>query len=226
MYKFIDEIKDENERIKQIRLQSSKGFDGYFNKCMIQDLLLYQELLQKCCFKIITPEQSVLAYAKESHERVCNTVLEAIYKRDFQRKTDKIKYNDVENNMKLGNIYIKIHDTDISLNDNSKKRSRPDDSSLVYIFIPKNFNKYQFEELKKSISTIKKYDDNFIKQAYGIIHYLDYDLDERVCYVDNGIYEFLGDKNNPGIAKDYIKDIQILPEEEIIISQSNIEIER
>ena len=114
-------------------------------------------------------------------------------------------------------IYIKIHDTDISLDETPRKETRQEDSSLVYIFIPKHFNRYQFEELKRSISIIKKYDDRFIKQAYGIIYYSNFEEDERVCYVDDKIYYFLGDENTPGIAKGFIKEVPILPEEEIII---------
>ena len=67
-----------------------------------------------------------------------------------------------------------------------------------------------------------KMDDIFIKQAYEIIHYLDYDLDERKCCVGDGIDDFWGNENNPGIAKEYIKDIPILPEEEIIVSPPNV----
>ena len=226
MYKFIDEIKDKKERIEQILLQTSEGFDGYFNKCMIQDLHLYQEIPRKSCFKIITPQQSVMAYAKESHERVCNAVLETMYKINFQGKDYKTKNNDLENNIKLGNIYIKIHDTNTSLKEDSKKEDIPQETSFVYIFIPEFFNKYQFEELKKSILTIKKYDERYIKQAYAIIHYIDFEIDDRNCYVDDKIYDFLGDYKNPGIAQKYIKDVPILSEENILIGSLSKEEER
>ena len=129
--------------------------------------------------------------------------------------------------MKLGNIYIKMYDYDVSTQKRNFlkniffdfKKLFSDLFSYVLIMVPENFNQYQIDELRKTIEEIKKYDKYFKTQDIGIIHYLDYELNDKICYELEEIQKFL-DKIN-GDANKFIKEVEINPNEKVIVDTRN-----
>ncbi len=218
MYKFIDEIDDPKEIEEQIKIQHNAGIDGYFKKEMIKDLPLYQKVYEKRSLEIITPQQTIFVFGKKEHEPICIPLLEYLYGREFRRKPNEKKYhNDLESNMMLGNIYIKLHDNDVELDKSDNQEHRVNYlTGFCYLYFPKTFSIYQFKSALSTLEQIKQYDKLFWKTIYGIVHYLDDELKEYNCYMNDEIYDFLGTKDKIGIANEYIRKIPILPEEKII----------
>lgn len=217
MYSIIDFITNKEKAIEQVKLQNALGFDGYFQKQMIQDIPYYQRnrYNQKASLQIITPQQSIFTLVQDSHERTCNTLLGLIYGKDFQVMDDPNVYRyrneDEKNNRRLGNIYIKELDSDISM----KKSIFPSTQRHVLIFVPKNFNMYQFEELKRSIDTIKKYDKKFLSPDIVLAHYLN-DINEN----DNNYEAYDKRKIDRFLKEDalkYIREVPINPDEQILV---------
>ena len=134
MYNFIEEIQDKSKKMELIKEQNKISFDDYFNKKLGDYLNYYQRVGQKCCIKIITPQQSIFSLVGPGHEKTCNSVLDVAFNGDFQRKDGEKKLNDSENNMKLGNIYIKMYDSDVS----TQKRNSPVDFALIFIIFSKS----------------------------------------------------------------------------------------
>ena len=206
MYNFIEGIKDESKRKELIKEQNKISFDDYFNKNLGPYLHFYQRVKQKCCIKIITPQQSIFSLVGPSHEKTCNSVLDIAFNGDFQRKEGEKQTQDMEHNMKLGNIYIKMYDYDVSTQKRDFlkniffdfKKLFSDLFSYVLIMVPENFNQYQ---------------------NIGIIHYLDYELNDKICYELEEIQKFL-DKIN-GDANKFIKEVEINPNEKVIVDTRN-----
>ena len=222
MYNFIEEIKDKTKRRELIIEQNKISFDDYFTKKLGYYLNFYKRFGQKCCIKIITPQQSIFSLVGHSHEKTCNSALDITFNGDFQRKEGEKKLNDIENNMKLGNIYIKMYDSDVSTEKKSFfKRLFSDLWSYVLVMVPENFNQYQIDELRKAIKEIMKYDNNFKTQDIGIIHYLDAELNERKCYYIDEIQKFLDETT--GDANKFIKEVEINPNEEVIVETNRYE---
>ena len=220
MYNFIEGIKDKSKRKELIKEQNKISFYDYFNKNLGPYLHFYQRVKQKCCIKIITPQQSIFSLVGPSHEKTCNSVLDIAFNGDFQRKEGEKQTQDMEHNMKLGNIYIKMYDSDVSTSKNGFfKKLFLDLWSYVIIMVPENFNQYQIDELRKTIEHIKKYDKYFKTQDIGIIHYLDYELNDKICYELEEIQMFL-DKIN-GDANKFIKEVEINPNEKVIVDTRN-----
>ena len=227
MYNFIEEIQDKAKRVELIREQNKISFDDYFNKKLGPYLDYYQRVGQKCCIKIITPQQSIFSLVGPSHDKTCNSVLDVAFNGDFQRKDGEKKLIDTENNMKLGNIYIKMYDCDVS----TQKRNFPknifsdfkklfsDSFSYVSIMVPENFNQYQIDELRKTIDEINKYDKFFKTQDIGIIHYLDKKLEDKKLYPLEEIEKFINETN--GDANKFIKEVEINPNEQVIVDTRN-----
>ena len=227
MYNFIEEIQDKAKRVELIREQNKISFDDYFNKKLGPYLDYYQRVGQKCCIKIITPQQSIFSLVGPSHDKTCNSVLDVAFNGDFQRKDGEKKLIDTENNMKLGNIYIKMYDCDVS----TQKRNFPknifsdfkklfsDSFSYVSIMVPENFNQYQIDELRKTIDEINKYDKFFKTQDIGIIHYLDKKLEDKKLYPLEEIEKFINETN--GDANKFIKEVEINPNEKVIVDTRN-----
>lgn len=216
MYYFIEEIKDKTKRRELIIEQNGINFNNYFKKNLGEYLNYYQRVGQKCCLKIITPQQSIFSVVGSSHEKTCNSILDTAFNGNFQRKEGEKTLNDTENNMNLGNIYIKMYDCDVSTQKKGfLKRLFSDSWSNVLVMVPKNFNQYQIDELRKTIKEISKYDNNFKTQDIGIMHYLDYELNDKICYENEEIQKFLDETN--GDANKYIKEVEINPNEEVIV---------
>ena len=85
--------------------------------------------------------------------------------------------------------------------------------------VPEYFNQYQIDELRKTIEEIKKYEKYFKTQDIGIIHYSDYELNDKICYEFEEIQKFL-DKIN-GDANKFIKEVEINPNEQVIVDTRN-----
>ena len=220
MYNFIEEIKDSEKRKELIKEQNKISFDDYFNKRLGPYLDYYQRVRQKCCIKIITPQQSIFSLVGASHERTCNSVLDIAFNGEFQRKEGEKELKDIKNNMKLGNIYIKMYDSDVSTSKKGFfKKMFSDLWSYVLIMVPENFNQYQIDELRKTISEIKKYDKNFKTLDIGIMHYLDYKLNDKNPYPVEKIQKFLDETN--GDANKYIKELEFNPNEQVIVDTRN-----
>lgn len=220
MYNFIEGIKDKSKRKELIKEQNKISFDDYFNKNLGPYLHFYQRVKQKCCIKIITPQQSIFSLVGPSHEKTCNSVLDIAFNGDFQRKEGEKQTQDMEHNMKLGNIYIKMYDSDVSTSKKGFfKKMFSDLWSYVLIMVPENFNQYQIDELRKTIEHIKKYDKYFKTQDIGIIHYLDEGLDAKVLYLLKEIQIFLDETN--GDANKYIKELEFNPNEHVIVDTRN-----
>jgi len=227
MYNFIEEIKDKAKRVELIREQNKIGLADYFNKKLGSYLDYYQRVGQKCCIKIITPQQSIFSLVGNSHEKTCNSVLDIAFNGDFQRKEGEKKLIDTENNMKLGNIYIKMYDSDVSTqkrNFHKKiffdfKKLFSDSFSYVLIMVPENFNQYQIDELRKTIEDIKKHDKNIKTQDIGIIHYLDKEIEHKKFYSLEEIEKFINETN--GDANKFIKEVEINPNEKVIVDTRN-----
>ena len=217
MYKFIDEvINNKKELYEQIKLQNELGFDGFYKNKMLEEIPYFQKMDRKCSSQIITPQQSIFSLVAESHEKICNMVLEAVYKRNFQRTKNSIRLNNIENNMKLGNIYINTYDSDTVLKKSFLDNIFNKPWNVVSIFVPQYINEFQLDELRKTINTVKKYDKIFKNNNIRIIHFLNDKMNEQKSYIQDDITRFLN-KSCGEILK-YVKEVQIDPDEEIIVN--------
>lgn len=214
MYKFIENIKDKIKRIELIIEQNKLTFEDYFNKKTGSYKEFYQKdrYRQKACLKIITPQQSIFALVGESHNNTANSILDVVFDGDFQRDDGSTALKDVKNNMELGNIYIKICDTDVKSGKQTFiSKLLSDVWCNVSIYVPETFNQYQIDELRKSIEEIKKYKGYFKSQNFYLKHYIKYADNENDIlkkeYEDDEIYLFL-DKDK-GESYNYIR--RILP---------------
>ena len=221
MYKFIENIKDKIKRIELIIEQNKLTFEDYFNKKTGSYKEFYQKdrYRQKACLKIITPQQSIFALVGESHNNTANSILDVVFDGDFQRDDGSTALKDVKNNMELGNIYIKICDTDVKSGKQTFiSKLLSDVWCNVSIYVPETFNQYQIDELRKSIEEIKKYKGYFKSQNFYLKHYIKYADNENDIlkkeYEDDEIYLFL-DKDK-GEANNYIRRIIPNPKEKII----------
>lgn len=221
MYKFIESIKDKIKRIELIIEQNKLTFEDYFNKKTGSYKEFYQKdrYRQKACLKIITPQQSIFALVGESHNNTANSILDVVFDGDFQRDDGSTALKDVKNNMELGNIYIKICDTDVKSGKQTFiSKLLSDVWCNVSIYVPETFNQYQIDELRKSIEEIKKYKGYFKSQNFYLKHYIKYADNENDIlkkeYEDDEIYLFL-DKDK-GEANNYIRRIIPNPKEKII----------
>ena len=221
MYKFIENIKDKIKRIELIIEQNKLTFEDYFNKKTgsYKDFYQKDRYRQKACLKIITPQQSIFALVGESHNNTANSILDVVFDGDFQRDDGSTALKDVKNNMELGNIYIKICDTDVKSGKQTFiSKLLSDVWCNVSIYVPETFNQYQIDELRKSIEEIKKYKGYFKSQNFYLKHYIKYADNENDIlkkeYEDDEIYLFL-DKDK-GEANNYIRRIIPNPKEKII----------
>ena len=221
MYKSIENIKDKIKRIELIIEQNKLTFEDYFNKKTGSYKEFYQKdrYRQKACLKIITPQQSIFALVGESHNNTANSILDVVFDGDFQRDDGSTALKDVKNNMELGNIYIKICDTDVKSGKQTFiSKLLSDVWCNVSIYVPETFNQYQIDELRKSIEEIKKYKGYFKSQNFYLKHYIKYADNENDIlkkeYEDDEIYLFL-DKDK-GEANNYIRRIIPNPKEKII----------
>ena len=221
MYKFIESIKDKIKRIELIIEQNKLTFEDYFNKKTgsYKDFYQKDRYRQKACLKIITPQQSIFALVGESHNNTANSILDVVFDGDFQRDDGSTALKDVKNNMELGNIYIKICDTDVKSGKQTFiSKLLSDVWCNVSIYVPETFNQYQIDELRKSIEEIKKYKGYFKSQNFYLKHYIKYADNENDIlkkeYEDDEIYLFL-DKDK-GEANNYIRRIIPNPKEKII----------
>ena len=217
MYQFIENIKDKIKRIELIKEQNKLTIEDYFNKNTGSYKEFYQKdrYRQKACLKIITPQQSIFALVGESHNNTANSILDTVFDGALQREDVKA----IKNNMELGNIYIKIWDTDIkSGNQNFFSKLMSDVWCNVCIYVPETINQYQIDELRKSIEEIKKFKGYFNSQNFSLIHYIKYaDNDSDILkkeYEDDEIYLFLN--KDKGEANNYIRRILPNPKEKII----------
>jgi len=217
MYQFIENVKDKIKRMELIIEQNKLTIEDYFNKNVGSYMDFYQKdrYRQKACLKIITPQQSIFALVGERHSYTASSILDTVFDGALQKEDD----SHINNNMKLGNIYIIICDTDIKSgmqNFFSKKFS--DVWCNVTIYVPETFNQYQIDELRKSIEEVKKFKKNFNSQIFTLRHYIKYsdnDSDiQKKDYEDDKIYNFL-DKDK-GEANNYIRNIIPNPKEKII----------
>lgn len=223
MYKFIENIKDKIKRIELIIEQNKLTFEDYFNKKTGSYKEFYQKdrYRQKACLKIITPQQSIFALVGESHNNTANSILDVVFDGDFQRDDGSTALKDVKNNMELGNIYIKICDTDVKSGKQTFiSKLLSDVWCNVSIYVPETFNQYQIDELRKSIEEIKKYKGYFKSQNFYLKHYIKYADNENDIlkkeYEDDEIYLFLDKDKDKGEANNYIRRIIPNPKEKII----------
>ena len=219
MYQFIENIKDKIKRIELIIEQNKLTFEEYFNKKTGSYKEFYQNdrYKQKACLKIITPQQSIFALVGKSHNSTANSILDAIFDGDFQRENDSIALTDIKNNIELGNIYIRICDTDVKSGKQTFiSKLLSDVWCNVSIYVPETFNQYQINELRKSIEEIKEFNGYFKTQNFFLRHYNNENSTLKKDYEDDEIYDFL-DKDK-GVANNYIR--RIIPNsKEIIIAE-------
>ena len=237
MYQFIENVKDKIKRMELIIEQNKLTIEDYFNKNVGSYMDFYQKdrYRQKACLKIITPQQSIFALVGERHSYTASSILDTVFDGALQKEDD----SHINNNMKLGNIYIIICDTDIKSGKQkffSKLMSKlmpklisnlmsklmlklmSDVWCNVTIFVPEVFNQYQIDELRKSIEEVKKFKNNFNSQNFTLRHYIKYSDTENETqkkdYEDDEMYLFLD--RDKGEANNYIRKIIPNPKEKII----------
>lgn len=115
MYQFIENVKDKIKRMELIIEQNKLTIEDYFNKNVGSYMDFYQKdrYRQKACLKIITPQQSIFALVGESHNYTASSILDTVFDGALQKEDGSMALKDINNNMELGNIYIRICDTDI-----------------------------------------------------------------------------------------------------------------
>lgn len=225
MFQFIENVKDKIKRMELIIEQNKLTIEDYFNKNIGSYMDFYQKdrYRQKACLKIITPQQSIFALAGESHNYTASSILDTVFDGVLQKEDGSMALKDINNNMKLGNIYIRICDTDIKSRkqnffSNLMSKLMSDVWCNVTIFVPEVFNQYQIDELIKSIEEVKKFKKNFNSQNFTLRHYIKYSDTENETqkkdYEDDEMYLFL-DKDK-GEANNYIRKIIPNPQEKII----------
>ena len=210
MYKFIDTLLTDKEKLlEQIRIQNKLGLEGYYANNELQFLPFDENSDFKCALKLITQQQSVFSIVDRGHQLICLPLLELIY----NRKTKEYEDNDnvlidVLNCIKNGVIYIKDLNTDFS----SEDEEFPLHIRKFYIYVPHYFNRYQIEEIKKTIEVRNKYKKRFKDDFIAIIHYLDEELGDRKVYVNQDIYNFINE-----ISHKYIREVEADSDERILV---------
>lgn len=221
MYQFIENVKDKIKRMELIIEQNKLTLEDYFNKKTgsYKDFYQKDRYRQKACLKIITPQQKIFALVGTSHNNTASSILDTVFDGALQREDDSGTLKDINNNMKLGNIYIRICDTDVKLGKQTFfSKLMSDVWCNVCIYVPETINQYQIDELRKSIEEIKKFKGYFNSQNFSLRHYIKYsdnDSDiQKKDYEEDEIYLFL-DKDT-GKANNYIRKIIPNPKEKIL----------
>ena len=235
MVEFIDNFEDLKKREELIKQQNKLSISDYFQNNIGAYLDYYQTSRnkRKACLLIITPQQSIFALVGRNHEDTANIILNNIFnieiQSDFDGDGDSYELTDVVNNIQLGNIYIRIWDTDL------RTRKQPffekifsklplfkkiflKESCGIFIYVPKKYNQYQIDELRNTLEEINNYIKYFKEIDVFLSHYID-DNNPKI-YSDekdskHKLSDFL-DKNN-GEANNYVDDITPNPCEKIIV---------
>ena len=206
-------IKDKDVLLEQIKRENKLGFTGYFKKNMEYYKGLYVN--EKRALQLITPKQTLFALVRSEYRSVCNTLLEIINNKKPSKPKDGTKRieEDIYNCMKMGIIYIREEDNDLSPEDKKHILGRINCRRKCIINIPKYVSGYQSDELNKTLKILDFSSERFnpLLDSLEVHHYID----------ENNIQITKGIKALEYIVKEleqaYIKDDVILnPDEQVI----------